>query len=64
MHLQIKQSTASVQLSTLARADTLRQLGVDEVIVATGAQRLMSWWARGYAALVIAGDACGPPDCE
>ena len=38
---QIEQSTVAVQLNAPADAQRLRQLGVDEVIVATGARRTM-----------------------
>jgi 2,4-dienoyl-CoA reductase (NADPH2) len=41
LRLQIRQSAVEVHLNTTASAEHLRQLGVDEVIVATGARRDM-----------------------
>lgn len=41
LRLQIKQSCVEVRLNTVATPELLKQLGADEVIVATGAQRLM-----------------------
>ena len=41
LRLQIRQSSVDVQLNTTATAESLRQLGVDEVVVATGARRDM-----------------------
>ncbi len=41
LRLQIQQSTVNVQLNTTATPQYLKALAVDEVIIATGAQRLM-----------------------
>jgi 2,4-dienoyl-CoA reductase-like NADH-dependent reductase (Old Yellow Enzyme family)/thioredoxin reductase len=56
LRLQIEQSTVNVQLNTLAGVDALRQLGVDEVIVATGAQRLMPDIPGAQRDFVFSGD--------
>jgi NADPH-dependent 2,4-dienoyl-CoA reductase/sulfur reductase-like enzyme len=41
LRLQIEQSTVEVRLNTVATVDYLKHLGADEVVVATGAERLM-----------------------
>ncbi len=56
LRLQVEQSSVDVQLNTLAGVDTLRQLGVDEVIVATGARRLMPDIPGAQRDFVFSGD--------
>ncbi|MBE9538397.1 MAG: FAD-dependent oxidoreductase [Proteobacteria bacterium] len=56
LRLQIAQSSVDVRLNTLASVDTLRQLGVDEVIVATGAQRTMPDIPGAQRDFVFSGD--------
>jgi len=56
LRLQVDQSSIDVRLNTLASVDTLRQLGVEEVIVATGAQRLMPDIPGAQRDFVFSGD--------
>lgn len=56
LRLQIKQSTVTVELNTVATVERLQQLGVDEVIVATGARRDMPDIQGSDQAFVFSGD--------
>ena len=56
LRLQVKQSSVNVQLNTVASIDVLKRLGVDEVIVATGAQRLMPDIPGAERDFVFSGD--------
>ena len=56
LRLQVEQSSVEVQLNTVADENTLKQLGVDEVILATGAQRLMPDFPGAEHNFVFSGD--------
>ncbi len=56
LRLQLEQSSVEVRLSTLASVEALKKLGVDEVIVATGAQRPMPDIPGAQRDFVFSGD--------
>lgn len=56
LRLQIQQSTVNVQLNTTATVEYLKNLAVDEVVVATGAQRGMPDISGAGQDFVFSGD--------
>ncbi len=56
LRLQIEQSNVNVHLNTAASADQLKQLGIEEVVVATGARRDMPPLAGADRDFVFSGD--------
>jgi 2,4-dienoyl-CoA reductase-like NADH-dependent reductase (Old Yellow Enzyme family)/thioredoxin reductase len=56
LRLQIKQSSVEVHLNTAVSAEQLKRLGIDEVIVATGAERNMPEIPGNDRDFVFSGD--------